>query len=371
MLKKIFILIVSLSLCLMTACSATSSDMGTRTTMEYVRDMGLGINLGNTFDCAGDWHSNGGTPADVETAWGSPVITKEMIDGYAAGGFGVMRLPVSWTSLMDEKGNIDKAFLDRVEEVVGWILDSGMYCILNSHHDGWSEKFAEDYDGAMKIYERMWTQVAKRFNKYGEELMFESMNEVGFDTIWNTYAGDDGKEEAFEIFNSINQKFVDIIRGSGANNAQRHLLIASYWTSVERACDEMFKLPDDPAGRMAVSVHYYGPSTLTLLSADASWGKAKTDWGSDADYAELNMWFDMLEENLIDKGIPVIVGEYGCFGDNKTREVRQQWTLDVANAAYSRGACPILWDTPGGEFNRYRAIYDRPEFIEELVSIAD
>lgn len=46
-----------------------------------------------------------------------------------------MRLPVSWASLMDSEGNIDEAWLDRIDEVVGWILDTGMYCILNSHHN--------------------------------------------------------------------------------------------------------------------------------------------------------------------------------------------------------------------------------------------
>ena len=207
-------------------------DMGTRSTMEYVRDMGVGINLGNTFDCSGDWYSSGGRPGDVETAWGSPVITQEMIQGYADAGFGVMRLPVSWSSLMDSEGNISPAFLDRIDEVVGWILDSGMYCILNSHHDGWSEKFVEDYDHAMKVYENVWTQISECFNKYGENLMFESMNEVGFDSLWNQYAGTDGKDEAYRIFNSINQKFIDVVRGSGGNNARRHVLIASNWTSL-------------------------------------------------------------------------------------------------------------------------------------------
>ncbi len=345
-------------------------DMGTRTTMEYVRDMGIGINLGNTFDCMGDWYSSHGTPSDVESAWGSPTITRDIIQGYADAGFGVMRLPVSWASLMDPDGNIDPAFLDRIDEVVGWILDSGMYCILNSHHDGWSEKFPEDYDKAMAVYENVWTQICKRFDKYGEKLMFESMNEVGFDCIWNQYAGTQGKDEAYRIFNTINQKFVDIVRSTGGNNARRHLLIASYWTSVERACDPMFVLPEDPENRMAVSVHYYGPSTLTLITSDVEWGKARTDWGSEADYEELNMWFDMLDEWFISKDIPVIVGEFGCFGGNKTREVRELWMMDVATAAYSRNMCPVLWDTPSDEYMRSLCAWKYPEFIERLVGLA-
>lgn len=48
-----------------------------------------------------------------------------------------MRLPVSWLTLADDDGNISCEFMDRIEQVAGWILDSGMNCILNTHHDGW------------------------------------------------------------------------------------------------------------------------------------------------------------------------------------------------------------------------------------------
>lgn len=349
--------------------STYAKETNDMTTMEYVRSMGLGINLGNTFDCTGTWFSQ--TVEGQETAWGSPVITKEMIEGYAEAGFGVIRLPVSWLTLADSDGNIPDDFMNRVEEVAGWILDSNMRCIINTHHDGWDTKFAEDYDSAIKLYEHIWEQVAERFKNYGDNLMFESMNEVGFDGIWNQYGGTEGKQEAFDIFNKINQKFVDVVRSSGGNNVNRHLLIASYWTNSDHACDDMFILPDDPAERLAVSVHYYTPSTLCILSEDADWGKARTDWGSEADYNELNASFDKLKEHYTDKGIPVIVGEYGCFGDNKTREVRELWTQDVANAAYERQMCPILWDTPGDEYDRENAVFRDPDFISKLVGIAD
>lgn len=260
--------------------------------------------------------------------------------------------------------------MDRIEEIVKWILDSDMKCILNTHHDGWEKRFSEDYDGAMKLYEKIWSQITQRFKKYGYDLMFESMNEVGFDDIWNQYGGTAGKQEAFDIFNDINQKFVDVVRSSGGYNKKRHLLIASYWTNSEYACDDMFVLPDDPTGRLAVSIHYYGPSTLCILTEDADWGKARTDWGSDEDYKELNANLDEMKERFTDNNIPVIIGEYGCFGENKTRQTREQWMLDVASAGYERQMCPILWDTTGDEFDREKAEYRNPEFIKKLVSIA-
>ena len=345
------------------------TEAGNMTTMEYVRSMGVGINLGNTFDCIGDWFDK--TVKGQETAWGSPVITKNAIEGYADGGFGVMRLPVSWTTLADEEGNIPDEFMDRIEEVVNWILNSGMKCILNTHHDGWEKKFSENYDEAMKLYEKIWTQIAQRFKNYDDNLMFESMNEVGFDDIWNQYGGTEGKQEAFDIFNSINQKFVDLIRSSDGCNKKRHLLIAAYWTSSVYACDDMFIIPNDPVGRLAVSIHYYNPSTLCILTEDADWGKARTDWGSEKDYKELYGYFDEMKEHFIDKNIPVIIGEYGCFGNNKTREVREQWMLDVAAASCERQMCPILWDTKGDEFDREKAEYRNPGFIKKIVSLTD
>ena len=352
------------------ACASSPAPVkiSDRTTMEIVDDMGTGINLGNTFDSTGNWFHD--VPGQ-ETAWGSPIITEKMIKGYADAGFGVMRLPVSWTVLMDDEGNINAEFIDRVEEVVNWILDSGMYCILNSHHDGWSEKFYDDEAAAMELYEKMWKQICERFKDYGEKLMFESMNEVGFDNMWNRYGGTQGKAEAFELFNKINQKFVDIVRASGGNNGERHLLIAAYWTDFVHACDELFEMPEDPKGRCAVSVHYYTPSTFCILSEDADWGKARSDWGSEADYDELNTHFDMMKENYIDKGIPVIVGEYGCTTSNKTREVAELWLNSVTEAALERDMCPVLWDTPGGEYDREKAEFKHPDFIKKLTAIND
>ncbi len=373
-LKKIISVVIALTMIMTAAslCACASSpaqsEIGERTTMEIVEDMGIGINLGNTFDSTGDWFHD--VPGQ-ETAWGSPIITKKIIQGYADAGFGVMRLPVSWTVLMDKDGSINADFIDRVEEVAGWILDSGMYCILNSHHDGWSEKFYDDEAAAMELYEKMWKQICERFKDYGEKLMFESMNEVGFDKLWNRYGGTQGKAEAFDMFNKINQKFVDIVRASGGNNGERHLLIAAYWTDINLACDEMFKMPDDPEGRCAVSVHYYTPATFCILSEDADWGKARTDWGSEADYNELNTQFDMMKEHYIDKGIPVIVGEFGCATSNKSREVAELWLNSVTEAALSGKLCPVLWDTPGGEYDREKAEFKYPDFMKNLTALND
>lgn len=350
------------------------------TTMELVRDMGIGINLGNTFDACGDWIAkwSDGSVEAYETAWGSPVITKDIIQGYADEGFGVLRIPVAWSNRMADDGTytIDRQWMDRITEVVDWTLDTGMYAIVNIHWDnGWVNKFPDNKDECMKRFETMWTQISNNFKNYGDHLMFEAQNEeLGWDSVWNKWVGNDGKAESYQLANEINQKFVDTVRKTGGNNDKRHLLISGYNTGIDVTCDQMFKMPNDPAGRCAISVHYYSPAGFAILEEDADWGKAIPTWGTEADYNSLNADLDMMKTNFIDKGIPVIIGEYGCPLKNKEPDSVRRFLSSVCEAAYTRQMCPVLWDTPGGHYDReethqlndrelrelYRKICDKP-----------
>lgn len=343
------------------------------TTMELVRDMGIGINLGNTFDACGDW-IDGKSVTSYETAWGSPVITKEMIQGYKDAGFGVLRIPVAWSNLMVQDGNyiINKDFMSRITEVVDWTLDAGLYAVVNIHWDnGWVNKFPDNKDECMKRYSKMWSQISDNFKDYSDYLMFESQNEeLGWDTVWNKWGGTQGKTESYALVNEINQKFVDVVRNSGGNNAKRHLLISGYNTGFDVTCDSLFVMPKDPAGRCAVSVHYYSPSTFAILEEDADWGKAQSTWGTDQEVSDLNKEMDMMKTSFVDKGIPVIIGEYGCPTKNKDPQSVYKFITSVCKAAYSRNMCPVLWDTPGGRYDRIECKMADAELNKALCDIA-
>ncbi len=379
-LTKIMAVVTAAVMCLssLTACTkaeALGGSMRDITTMELVKEMGVGINLGNTFESAGSWIAPTGVTS-YETGWGSPIITREMITGYAECGFGVLRIPVAWSNMMGEDYTIDATYLARVKQVVGWALEDGMYVILNIHWDGgWWTDFANDEKKAecMYKYERIWTQLTEAFNnEYGDHLMFESLNEEGgWESLWNRYSNQGDKEKSFNLLNEINQKFVDIVRASGGNNAERHLLIAGYNTDFDLTCDPLYKMPDDPKNRCAVSVHYYTPSTFAILEADADWGKARTEWGTDADYAELNKYMTMMKENYIDKGIPVIVGEFGAATKNKTPEMVRLYLTSVCEAAYDNGLCPVLWDITDVFYNREEAKFIDAELLEGLMAVKE
>lgn len=335
---------------------SSSKKLSDMTTMEIVKDMGIGINLGNTYESCGDWIKQwgDGTPESYETAWGSPVITEKMIKGYADEGFGVLRVPVAWSNMMSDDYTISKEYAEAVKEAVDWALKYDLYVIVNLHYDnGWMENFPTHTENCMKKYKRIWEQVSEIFKDYDERLIFESQNEeLGWSSVWNPYGGTAGKSDSYALVNEINQTFVDIVRSSGGNNKNRHLLISGYNTNIDYTCDSLFEMPEDPSERCALSVHYYTPSTFAILTEDADWGKASRTWGTASEINELKNYMDKLKKNFVDKGIPVIIGEYGCPTLNKDPESVRLFISSVCEEAYIRGMCPVLWSVTGEHYDR-------------------
>ena len=347
------------------------------TTMQVTKDMGIGINLGNTLEAFGDWIWQWGdhTITSYETAWGSPKITKEMVRGIKNLGFDVMRLPVHWFNMMSENYTINEDLMSRVKEIVDWAMEIELYVILNIHHDERDlfRNMTVTPEKNLKNYKYIWQQIAENFKEYDYYLMFESLNEEAcWGDVFNVWSGtDEGKDEVLDLTNQINQVFVDTIRNGGGKNDKRHLLIAGYCTGVEYTCDPMYKMPNDPADRCAVSIHYYNPSTFCIISEDADWGKAQSTWGTEEEIKDLNKNFDLMKTELIDKGIPVIIGEYGSTTENKDINSVRNFLYSICKAAYERNILPILWDTPGGWYDRANARFNDTILLDMLQSVSN
>jgi endoglucanase len=338
-------------------CKATSTKkIDNPSAMAFVSSMGVGINIGNTLDAIGTatWMAG-------ETGWGNPPITHDLIKALKGYGYTTIRLPVTWAEYMGPGPGfiIQEDRMSRVEEVVNWILSEGMYCIVNLHHDGgesdrsWILNAANDPDGVAKQLEAVWKQIARRFaNVAQDRLVFEAMNEIGFDKIWSRQGGAAmQKVEAFNLINRLNQTFVDTVRGTKGNE-YRFLLISGYWTDINLSCDPLFKMPRDKIeDQLILSVHYYDPSTFCIADDPSnSWG-FRSDWGTANDYAALAGQINKLKASFLDKGVPVIMGEYGVTLNNKVEDARVRWMTAVTKSCLDNGICPILWDT-GGEIDR-------------------
>lgn len=333
--------------------------------------MGLGWNLGNQLEA-----SSGGLPS--ETCWGNPEITKELIDTIKAQGFKTVRIPVSYLDMIGDGPDykIDTDWLDRVQEVVDYVVNNDMFAIVNMHGDGYYTVdhswllCAEDDDKQTEIkdkYGKVWTQIADRFKDYDQHLIFESMNEE--------FNNDYGKPDAnaYENINAYNQIFVDSVRATGSNNEKRWLLLPGWNTNIEyTAGDEYnFKIPTDngckaDGKRIMISVHYYDPFNFTIdenKTAKTQWGKYAVknydNWGQE-DYVDSQM--ALLNEKFVSQGYPVVIGEFGAqdktekFADYN--EFRRYWSEYLIKAAKKNGVVCVYWDN-GYNGNMGFGIIDR------------
>ena len=123
-----------------------------KTAMEIVNDMGIGYNLGYSFDsCVKDEYGSCldeslvsdeiKNPDDQILLLGNPIPTKKMIKNIKKNGFKTIRFPVTWMYFMDDFGKINPEWMSRVKEVVSWINEYNMYCILNVYNDGSSSNW--------------------------------------------------------------------------------------------------------------------------------------------------------------------------------------------------------------------------------------
>ncbi|WP_419077989.1 cellulase family glycosylhydrolase [Ruminococcus sp.] len=319
-------------------------------TEAILEDMGLGWNLGNSLD------ATGGSGLDTETSWSNPKTTQALIDKVKSLGFNTVRVPVSWGKhVSGDNYTIDSAWLARVKEVVDYCYKNDMYVILNIHHDTKSSASASGagyyprssaYSSSEKFVTSVWSQAAEYFKDYDYHLIFETLNEprlIGTDYEWwfNKWSIPSEVKDAIDCINKLNQKAVDTIRDTGSNNRGRLIMCPGYDASIDGATVSGFKLPTDISGnknRIALSVHAYSPYNFAM-----NVGSGSTSTYTSSIKNELQDLFSTLKSNFRDKGIPVVIGEFGSTDKNNTAE-RVKWATDYTALAKKNNIPCVLWD---------------------------
>ena len=306
-------------------CVTNVSAQNIEAAAQAVNNMGPGWNLGNTLDA----HS-GGRMTDVvrsETYWGQPVTKPELMHMMKEAGFGAIRVPVTWYPHMNEAGVVDAAWMKRVHEVVDYVINEGLYCILNVHHDtgadsntstSWLKADEATYNNVRQRYENLWRQIANEFKDYDQRLLFESYNEmldVKNSWCFASFAapGQYNASIATSAYNAINsyaQSFVDVVRSTGGNNAQRNLIVNTYgscsgggtWNQHLKDPLKEMKYPNDPAGKGHIIFQIHSYISLVENNGNRPLASIKN---------EINDMVNAWKTHLVSKGAPVILGEWG------------------------------------------------------------
>lgn len=318
--------------------------------MTLAAKMYAGWNLGNTLEAIGG-----------ETAWGNPKVTAELIKSVKELGFNAVRIPCSWDQYIEDGGTykVKDEWLNRVYEVVGYCVSNDMYAIVNIHWDGgWLENncTADKQEANNKKQKALWTQIANKLNVYDEHLLFAGCNEPN---VENT--------AQMAVLKSYEQTFIDAVRATGGNNAVRNLIVQGPSTDIGKTDNLFGDMPTDAVkDRLMVEVHYYTPWTFCGLEKDEDWGRMAYFWGdykvegsnrnaTSGDMTEMSELFAKMKSQFVDKGIPVILGEYGAMvltglGENQEahNKSREQFNEVVTREAKNHGMVPFFWD--GGTF---------------------
>jgi len=332
-----------------------------KTSFEIVREMGMGYNIGNTFDSFSPY-LNLKTPDEQIRLNGNIAPTEDMIKKIKKFGFKTIRFPVTWMYFIDDEGNIKSEWMTKVKEVIDIIMKEKLYCILNVHNDGYSGNWLERGMEVKEKYTNLWTQIANEFKDYNEYLIFESMDSVNF-IDYDTYEYD------YKTLINLNQAFVDTIRNSGGNNIERLLLIAGADDDLEMTSSSQYKMPIDQSNKLALSLHYFNPSDFSkyYYYNPYNWtnqegititNQPKLIWGNSLDYKNIFKDFELIKRHFVNNGIPVIFSEVGVFTEEKREieSIREYLYMLFSLSLDYDGIMCCLWDTSNkifGDMNYY------------------
>ncbi len=328
--------------------TAPGDELTGKTAAEIVAQMGIGWNIGNTFD------ATGGMGTTHETSWGNPRVTKELIHAIKEAGFSTIRIPITWTQEIDARHEykIRDSFLVRINEVVDWCYEEGLYVIINVHHESWLniKDLDKKYREVGTELAAVWKQIAAYFAEYDQHLIFEGTNEprmAGSTVEWT------GNKDGYKAVNYLLQVFAETVRADGTgHNDERCLMIPGYAASCSTNVMEAVSLPTyngEVVKNLIASVHVYSPYNFCLKDTQKTFGSA--------DESEVEAIFKAIRSVFLDCGIPVVIGETSATEKGNTEE-RVKWAQCMGRCSQAYGIPIVIWDNGsdtkmGGESHAY------------------
>jgi len=361
------------------------------TATEAVKNMKVGWNLYNTFENASantnDMWIEHAYCENYETACGNPVTKPELMKMIRKAGFNAVRIPVTWyphtsgfkvtRTTIDGKEKtiwdkstwdsyeIDPAWIERLREVADYVIDQGMYCIINMHVDGgsptptttaWFYADEANWEQIHERYEYFWRQIAEAFKDYDNHLLFEGYNELVDKWIsWGDAYCVIGENEEIEqsIYNAVNkfaQSFVNAVRSTGGNNKYRNLIVNTYAGNHREKPVRNLKIPKDKVeGHIVAGFHCY----IEGLNSDG-----------EVNYDELDKYVAIWKDALLDKDIPLVIGEWEAGNTSKLYNKDKEKGLAYARyfmqqaRKYQYAACHWAGPVTSGKLRSYPAVLD-------------
>jgi len=261
---------------------------------EMNRRLGMGMNLGNTFEAPslGEWNT------DIYYSYFVEIKAK---------GFSSVRIPAKWSAHADKDApyTIQTYFMDTIKWAVDAALANGLTVVLNMHH--YDEMMKEPAEHKVRFL-ALWEQIADEFQDYSDSLYFEIFNEPNdkfTPALWNEYL--------VEGLAVIREK-----------NPDRMVIIGTAdWGGIGAL--SKLELPNDP--NIILTIHYYEPFKFTHQGA--GWVEPSlpigVKWnGTTAEKNAIRNDMNIIKAYSALHNVPVYIGEFGAI-DNADDESRARW----------------------------------------------
>lgn len=259
----------------------------------------------------------------------------KVLDMLSEKNINAIAIPSIFYKHCDENYIISDDYLKRIKNIVDEAYKRDFYviiCFYDSPDVRWGSLDYDNYDRYMNIIDVQVKQVAEYFIDYDEKLL------LSFAAEPRDYGDYKYDKEAAMILNVANQRFVDVVRSTSYNNLYRNLIITPGESDYSDYGYKYFRMVDDE--HIIARVHSYAPFGFTHEGSmdESSWT------ANEAAYKiELLSVMKTINENFIQKGIPVIMGEFGSRDKNNTLE-RAKWLEYYVSCAYAYGIKCFTWD---------------------------
>ena len=286
-----------------------------------ISEMTRGINLGNSLDA---------TP--TETSWGNPLIQEYYFDDFKNAGFTCVRIPVTWRYHVSKTlpYTIDPDWLDRVDTIVTWALDRGLYVIINAHHEDGIKSIDTMSNSVARAdtiarYDSIWSQVSNRFMNKSDHLLFEMLNEP--------------HDMSQASLNSYNTRILSIIRKT--NPTRLVVFSGTSYSGSNQLISTAIPDPDDPY--LIGYFHSYDPWSFA--------GQAQGTYGSSGDINATASIFSQVNSWSESHSIPVTLNECGAVKqcDYNSRMI---YYATIVEQALKNNMAFNVWDD-NGTFQTY------------------
>ena len=259
-----------------------------------------------------------------EGEWGYTVRREDLVR-LKQDGFDTVRLPIRWTTRMgmSEPYAIDKAFLDRVDEIVVWAGQVGLNIILNVHH---YEQLNTRPDVHEKRLEALWDQLAYHYATAPDFVIFETLNEPH-------------SQMSVKRTDAMNRRLLKRIR---VDNPDRWVILATgNWGNI----DGLRKSRPAYDKRAILTYHDYSPFEFTHQGAPWADPVRPTgvSWGTPKDVAAMQKDLDRAKAISDRYRMPLFVGEFGVY-EKVDLAQRALWIRAMREGLEARDIGWCHWD---------------------------